>query len=104
VVVNAHSNDTISLYPVYSSWSGSTLTWNGVSGLTIGSTATTSFVPSTNTAFTLTVTSDVDTAIKAGALWGWELVDTSGGATTKINSANASNTSLRPSLTLSYES
>ena len=43
VFVTTNGNDTISLFPVYSSWSSSTLTWNGVSGLTIGSTATTSF-------------------------------------------------------------
>src|SRR5581483_4887561 len=53
LVVNAHSNDTISVFPVYSSWSSSTLTWNGVAGLTIGSTATASFVPSTNTSFAI---------------------------------------------------
>lgn len=103
VNINAHSNDTISLFPVFSSWSGSTLTWNNASGLTIGTTATTSFVPSTNTSFNLTVTSDVDAAIKAGTLWGWELRDTSGTAMTKINSAEAGMAAQRPSMTLSYE-
>jgi hypothetical protein len=103
VVVNAHSNDTISVFPVYSSWSGSTLTWNGAQLLTIGSTATTTFAPSTNSSFSIPVTADVDAAIKAGTLWGWALKDTSGGATTKIDSASTANTALRPTLTLADE-
>lgn len=103
LVVNAHSADTISLFPVYSSWAGSSLTWNGVSSLTIGSTATTSFAPSTNTSFQIPVTADVDAAIKAGTLWGWALEDTSGTATTKLDSANATNTALRPALSISDE-
>jgi hypothetical protein len=97
-------NDTISLYPVFSSWSGSTLTWNGVAGLTIGTTATSSFTPATkNTAYTIPVTFDVDAAIKAGAFWGWELVDTSGTKMTVIASAETAMTANRPSMTLSYE-
>lgn len=103
IVVNAHSNDTISLFPVYSSWTGAGLNWSNYTSLSIGSTATTSFVPSTNTAFTLTVTGDVDAAIKAGTLWGWELKDTSGTATTKIDSGNNGTATNRPTLTLSYE-
>lgn len=106
IVVNAKSNDTISVFPVYSSWSSSTLTWNIATapGFSIGSTATTTFVPSTNGAtIQLPVTADVDAAIKAGTLWGWALEDTSGGATTKINSANTANAALRPTLTLSDE-
>src|SRR3954452_14103963 len=35
VRVTTSGNDTISLLPVTSSWSSSTLTWNGISGLTI---------------------------------------------------------------------
>ena len=104
LVVNAHSNDTISLFPVYSSWSSATLTWNGLSGLSIGSTATTSFVPATNNAtYSLTVTADVDAAIKAGTLWGWALEDTSGGATTKLDSGNATTSAQRPTLTINDE-
>lgn len=103
IVVNAHSNDTISVFPVYSSWSASTLTWNSAQLLTIGTTATTTFAPSTNSSFALTVTADVDAAIKAGTLWGWALEDKSGGATTKIDSASATNTALRPTLTLADE-
>ena len=37
VEVTSKGNDTISVFPVTSSWSSSTLNWNGVSGLTIGS-------------------------------------------------------------------
>jgi hypothetical protein len=103
VVVSTHSNDTISVFPVYSSWSSATLTWNGVSALTIGSTATTTFAPSTNTSFAIPVTADVDAAIKAGTLWGWALEDTSGTATTKLNSASAANTALRPTLGINDE-
>lgn len=106
VVVNAHSNDTISVFPVYSSWSSATLTYNlaTASGFSVGTTATTTFVPATNgTTYQLPVTADVDAAIKAGTLWGWALADTSGGGTTKINSANATTVALRPTLTLDDE-
>jgi hypothetical protein len=106
VVVNAKSNDTISVFPVYSSWSSATLDWTiaTAGGFTIGSTATTTFVPSTNGATVqLPVTADVDAAIKAGTLWGWALEDTSGPATTKINAAHAGNAALRPTLTLNDE-
>ena len=106
VTVTAATNTkhTISLYPVYSSWSGSSLTWSSAQSLTIGSTATTSFANSTGS-HALTVTADVDAAIKAGALWGWELVDTAGGntSTTAIASASYPASSYRPSLSLSYE-
>ncbi|HZS31170.1 MAG TPA: DNRLRE domain-containing protein [Gaiellaceae bacterium] len=103
--VTSQQGHTISLYPVYTSWSGSTLTWNGVSSLTIGTTATTSFTPTKNQAYTVPVTADVDAAIKAGTLWGWELVDTTSGPakTTQIASAENATTANRPSLTLSYE-
>jgi hypothetical protein len=103
VVVNAHSADTISLYPVYTSWTGSSLTWNGAQLLTIGASATTSFAPATNTSFSIPVTADVDAAIKAGTLWGWALEDTSGTATTKIDSANNATVANRPSLSVSDE-
>jgi len=104
VVVTTSSTHTISLFPVYSSWSSSTLTWNGLGGLTIGSTATTSFTGSAGS-HALTVTADVDAAIKAGALWGWELRDTTGGAaaTTKIGAVENGTAGNRPSMTLSYE-
>jgi hypothetical protein len=103
VVVTTKSNDTISLFPVYSSWSSSTLNWNGIGGLTIGATATTTFVASTPGAVTVPVTSDVDTAIKAGYFWGWELRDTSGMAVATIGSSENNAAGKRPSLTLSYE-
>jgi hypothetical protein len=98
------STDTISLFPVTSSWSSSTLNWNGVSGLTIGSTATASFTGSMGS-HAITVTSDVDAAIKAGALWGWELRDTTSGpgAQTQIQSSEAMMAMNRPSLSVSYE-
>lgn len=106
IVVNAHSSDTISVFPVYSSWSSTSLTYNlaTASGFQIGTTATATFVPSTNNAsIPLTVTADVDSAIKAGTLWGWALEDTSGGATTKIDSRGATNTTQRPTLTINDE-
>jgi hypothetical protein len=103
LTVTAKSNDTISLFPVYSSWSSATLNWNGVPGLTIGSTATTTFVPSSTGAITVPVTADVDAAIKAGTLWGWELRDTSGTSTCAIGAAENPATGKRPSMTLSYE-
>src|SRR6478735_7669975 len=103
VFVTTNGNDTISLFPVYSSWSSSTLTWNGVSGLTIGSTATTSFSASSNGSATVTVTADLDSAIKAGTLWGWELRATSGTAIVGIGASENASSMKRPSMTLSYE-
>ncbi len=103
VNVRTAGADTISLFPVTSSWSSSTLTWNGVSGLTIGSTATGTFSASTTGAKTVTVTADVDNAIKAGNLWGWELRATSGTATVAIGAAQNGTAANRPSMTLSYE-
>jgi hypothetical protein len=102
VFVTSSSAHTVSLYPVYSSWSGSTLVMSGVSSLTIGSTATTSFTASAGS-HTVTVTADVDAAIKAGVLWGWELKDTTGGMGNEaLASAENSTVANRPSLTLSY--
>ena len=96
------TNHTISLYPVYSSWSGDSLTWNSLGSLTIGPSATASFTTSTG-AKSLTVTADLDAAIRAGALWGWELVDTGGpgNATTTIAAAGNGTPSKRPSLSVS---
>jgi len=103
VSVTTKSNDTISIFPVYSSWSSSTLNWNGLGGVTIGAVATTTLVPSTPGAVTVPVTADVDAAIKAGTLWGWELRDTSGTATSAIGSSENNAAGKRPSMTLSYE-
>ena len=103
LVVTTKSNDTISVFPVYSSWSSATLNWNGLGGLTIGATATTTFVPSTPGQVTLSVTADVDAAIKAGTLWGWELRDTSGTAVSAVGSSENNAAGKRPSLALSYE-
>ena len=103
VNVRTAGADTVSLYPVTSSWSSSTLTWNGLSGLTIGSTATGSFSASSTGNKTVTVTADVDSAIKAGNLWGWELRATSGTAIVAIGAAENGSAGNRPSMTLSYE-
>ena len=96
--MTAAGHDKVSLFPVYSSWDPTTLTWNGLAGLTIGSTATATQPVNSAKAFTFTVTADVDAAIKAGVLWGWEIQDTSGTATTVISS-----TINPPSLSISYE-
>ena len=103
VSVTTVGTDTISVFPVTSSWSSSTLTWNGVSGLTIGSTATGTFSASSTGTKTVTVTTDVDNAIKAGNLWGWELRATSGSASVAIGAAENGTAANRPSMTLSYE-
>ena len=103
VVVTTAGADTISVFPVTSSWSSSTLTWNGVSGLTIGSTATGTFSASTTGSKSVTVTADVDAAIKAGTLWGWELKATSGTATVAIGAAENGTAGNRPSMSLAYE-
>src|SRR6266700_3774214 len=49
------------------------------------------------------VTADLDAAIKAGALWGWELRATSGTATVAIGAAENGTSTNRPSMTLSDE-
>jgi hypothetical protein len=103
LTVTTKSNDTISVFPVFSSWSSSTLNWNGLGGLTIGSTATTTFVPSNPGVLTVPVTADVDAAIKAGTLWGWELRDTSGTAVASVGSSENNAAGKRPSMSLSYE-
>jgi hypothetical protein len=103
VYVTSSGSDTISLFPVYTSWSSSSLNWNGVSSLTIGSTATTSFSASSTGSVTVTVTADVDAAIKAGNLWGWELRATSGTAIVAIGASENSTSARRPSMTLSDE-
>lgn len=103
IYVTTSGADTISLFPVTSSWSSSTLTWNGVGGLTIGSTATGSFSTSSTGTTTVTVTADVDNAIKAGNLWGWELRATSGTASVAIGAADNATAGKRPSMSLSYE-
>jgi hypothetical protein len=103
VRVTTAGADTISLFPVTSSWSSSTLNWNGVSGLSIGSTATGTFSSSTTGNKTVTVTADVDAAIKAGTLWGWELRATTGTATVAVGAAENGTAANRPSMTLSYE-
>jgi hypothetical protein len=74
-----------------------------VSGLTIGSTATTTFSASTTGSKNVTVTADVDAAIKAGNLWGWELRATSGTAIVAIGSAQNATSTNRPSMSLSDE-
>jgi hypothetical protein len=103
VNVTTSGTDTISLFPVTSSWSSSTLNWNGVSSLTVGSTATGTFSASSTGTKTVTVTADVDTAIKAGTLWGWELRATSGVAIVAIGASENNTSARRPSMTLSYE-
>ena len=103
VFVTTAGADTISLFPVTSSWSSATLNWNGVGGLTIGSTATGTFSASTTGAKTVTVTADVDAAIKAGTLWGWELRATSGTAIVAIGASENGTSARRPSMTLSDE-
>ena len=60
-------------------------------------------MPSSPGALTVPVTADVDAAIKAGTLWGWELRDTSGTATSAVGSSENSAAGKRPSMTLSYE-
>jgi hypothetical protein len=103
VRVTTSGADTISVFPVFTSWSSSTLNWNGVSGLTVGSTATGTFSASSTGNKTVTVTADVDAAIKAGTLWGWELRATSGTATVAIGAEENGTAVNRPSMTLSYE-
>lgn len=98
ITVTVAGHDKISLFPVTSSWDPTTLTWNGLAGVTVSGTATVTMPINSARAFSFTVTGDVDAAIKAGALWGWEIQDTSGTATTVISS-----TTNPPSLSINYE-
>jgi hypothetical protein len=98
LTVTTAGHDKISVFPVTSSWDPTTLTWNGLGGVGVGTTATATQPVNSAKAFTFTVTGDVDAAIKAGTLWGWEVQDTSGTATTVISS-----TANPPSLSISYE-
>ena len=103
--VTTASTDTLALYPVTSSWSSSTLTWNLYTGLGVSSTASATFT-GTLGVHTFTLTGDVDNAIKAGTLWGWAIKDTTGGglaSDAKIASAENATVANRPSMTLSDE-
>ena len=102
-VTDATKSHTISLFPVTSSWSPASLTWDSAQSLTVGSTATASFTATTGVK-AIPVTAAVDAAIKAGTFWGWELVDTSNGtATTTIASSSASSPGDRPTLEIAGE-
>jgi hypothetical protein len=98
ITVTTAGHDKISVFPVYSSWDPTTLTWNGVAALTIGSTPTATQPVNTAKAFSFPVTADVDAAIKAGVLWGWAIEDTSGTATTVISSVASP-----PTISIGYE-
>ena len=60
-------------------------------------------MPSNPGAVTLTVTADVDAAIKAGTLWGLELRDTSGTAVSAVGSVENNAAGKRPSMAVNYE-
>jgi hypothetical protein len=102
--VTTASGHTLSVFPVYSTWNSGTLTWNGISTLTIGTTATATF-SGTSGFKAINVTTDVDAEVKAGAFWGWEITDTTNGTaiTTRIASAENLTIANRPTLTFSYE-
>lgn len=90
--------DTVSAYPITSSWTASTVTWNTMP--TYGSTPDFAFAGVGTYAFT--VTAAVDAGIKSGAFYGWMLVDTTGtnNATTVIAGHGSGQA---PSIALNYE-
>jgi hypothetical protein len=49
------------------------------------------------------VTADLDSAVKAGTLWGWQLRATSGTAVVAIGASENASSMKRPWMTLSYE-
>jgi hypothetical protein len=104
IVTAPNQSRTIAVTPVLSSWSGATLsTWAGTN-LTYGSTTGT-FTTGTVDGVTksITVTDDVDAAIK-GANWGWRLTDTAASNRTTIFGAASNGTaSNRPTLVINYE-
>jgi hypothetical protein len=90
--------DTVSAYPITSSWNASTVTWNTMP--TYGSTADFTFSGAGTDIFT--VIAQIDAGIKSGAFYGWMLVDTTGtnNATTTIAGHGSAQA---PSIALSYE-
>lgn len=98
---------TISLTPVLTSWSPSTLTWTAAQSLSYGSSATTSITTGTtsNVSKSATVTVDVDALIKnASANFGWRLNDGgSGSQTTTFATSENGTAARRPQLVINYE-
>jgi hypothetical protein len=116
VVTGAPSQSrTLTVTPVLSSFSASSLTWNQAQSLSYGS-ATTNFTVGTSNGATVSipVTVDVDALIKnPSAITGWRITDDgsytrgggrhgggSGSATTTFSSTNAG--SNRPQLVIAY--
>jgi len=102
------SNRTLSLTPVLTTWSPTTLTWTAAQSLTYGSSATTSFTTGTtnNVSRSATLTVDVDALIKnPSASFGWRINDTtgSGNATTTFATSENVNAGRRPQLVINYE-
>ncbi|HUJ91073.1 MAG TPA: DNRLRE domain-containing protein [Gaiellaceae bacterium] len=101
------SNRTLSLAPVLTSWSPTTLSWNGAQSLSYGSTTTTITTgTSSNVSKSATVTVDVDALIKnPSASFGWRINDTtgSGNATTTFAASQNGTASRRPQLVINYE-
>jgi hypothetical protein len=90
--------DTVSAYPITSSWSANSVTWNTMPTHS----STPDFTFSGTGTYTFTVTADLDTEIKSGAFYGWMLIDTTGtnNATTTIAGNGSSHA---PSIALNYE-
>ncbi len=90
--------DTVSAYPVTSSWNASTVTWNTMPTYS----STPDFTFSGVGTYTFTVTAALDAGIKNGAFYGWMLIDTTG--TNNARTVIAGHGSGQdPSIALSYE-
>jgi hypothetical protein len=100
VTSTSNGPDTVSAYPITSSWAAGTVTWNTMPTYS----ATPDFTLSGQGTFTFTVTAAVDAGIKAGSnsFYGWMFIDTTGtnSATTTIA---AHRSSQLPSIALNYE-
>lgn len=93
-----HGPDTISAYPITSTWNASNVTWNTMPSYG----ATAAFTFSGTGTYTLTVTAALDGGIKSGAFYGWMLIDTTAG--NNVTTTIAGHPSAQaPSIALNYE-
>jgi hypothetical protein len=100
------SSQTLDVFPVLSTWSG-TLTWNAAQSLALGSTDGTIATGTTsNVTKSIGVTADVDALIKSSsANYGWLISEASSASnvTTLFGSAENATAANRPQLVINYE-
>jgi hypothetical protein len=98
VTARSGGPDTLTAYPITSAWTATTVTWN--TAPSVGTTSDFTFSSATGT-YTFPVTAELDTAIKSGHFYGWEIVDSANANASATLGGSAS--AQAPSLSLSYE-